>query len=127
MEMNWKCFVGMSIYVTMVMYTLEYIYFVENGARHICLKFQKQDYGYWLPTSDHLCILDLYQGTYEIKFVGLGAYNICISYNVKGLTNDFVSVTAYYQGREIAKRSFTERSRWEVGCFVINRYNRIYT
>jgi len=75
--------------------TLE-LYFVENGERtylFLSLKFEKHESGYWLATSDHLCIKDLYKGTFQIAFDGLGASEVIMTYRVKGPAKDYESTT----------------------------------
>ena len=75
--------------------TLE-LYFVENGERtylFLSLKFEKQENGYWLATSDHLCIKDLYKGTFQIAFDGMGASEVIMTYRVKGPNKDYESTT----------------------------------
>jgi hypothetical protein len=75
--------------------TLE-MYFVEQGKRahlFLSLKFQKREGDYWVATSDHLCIKDLYKGTFKIKFEGISASEVTISYRVKGPNKDYESVT----------------------------------
>jgi cation diffusion facilitator CzcD-associated flavoprotein CzcO len=85
------------------------IYFVENGKRahlFLSLKFQPQpqqqpkgktktniNCNKWVATSDHLCIKDLYKGTFEIVLDGLGASEIIMTYRVKGPAKDYESVT----------------------------------
>jgi len=75
--------------------TLE-LYFVENGERahlFLSLKFEKHQNGYWHATSDHLCINDLYKGTFEIAFDGLGASEVSMTYRVKGPNKDYEAIT----------------------------------
>ena len=75
--------------------TLE-LFFVENGERtylFLSLKFEKHESGYWLATSDHLCIKDLYKGTFQIAFDGLGAREVIMNYRVKGPNKDYESIT----------------------------------
>lgn len=72
------------------------IYFVENGERahlFLSLKFEKIENGYWVATSDHLCIMDLYKGTFRIAFDGIGASAVEMTYRVKGPNKDYESVT----------------------------------
>jgi len=72
------------------------IYFVEGGERahmFLSLKFDKKDNGYWVATSDHLCINDLYRGTFKIAFDGVGARDINMTYRVKGPAKNYESVT----------------------------------
>ena len=75
--------------------TLE-LYFIENGMRahlFLSLKFAKHQNGYWLATSDHLCVKDLYKGTFEIAFDGLSAKDVSMTYHVKGPNKDYESIT----------------------------------
>jgi cation diffusion facilitator CzcD-associated flavoprotein CzcO len=70
--------------------------FVENGEPtylFLSLQFKKYDQGFWIATSDHLCIKDLYKGTFQIQFDGLGASEIRMTYHVKGPNKDYESVT----------------------------------
>lgn len=72
------------------------IYFVEGGERahmFLSLKFDKKENGYWVATSDHLCIKDLYRGTFKIAFDGVGARDISMTYRVKGPAKNYESVT----------------------------------
>ena len=72
------------------------IYFVEGGKRahlFLSLKFTKQEDKVWVATSDHLCIKDLYQGTFEIELEGIGATSMTMTYRVKGPQKDYESVT----------------------------------
>ena len=77
------------------------IYFVETGKRaglFLSLKFTKQQEeqeknNLWVATSDHLCIKDLYKGTFEIRLDGIGATQVTITYRVKGPQKDYESVT----------------------------------
>jgi len=76
--------------------TLE-IYFVEGGKRthlFLSLKFQEETTeGYWVATSDHLCIKDLYKANFKIKLEGTKAVEIVISYRVKGPAKDYEATT----------------------------------
>jgi len=72
------------------------IYFVELGKRahlFLSLKFQKEQDGYWVATSDHLCIKDLYSATFKIKFDGIGASEVIQAYRVRGPSKDYESIT----------------------------------
>ena len=83
------------------------IKFVENGIRtyrFLSLKFSttvssektegSDDTSNWLTaTSDHLCVKDLYTGTFQIQLDGCSADSIRITYNVQGPKKDYVSVT----------------------------------
>jgi len=73
------------------------IYFVESGKRahmFLSLKFQeKNSSGYWVATSDHLCIKDLYSAKFQVKLDGLAATEIIITYRVKGPSKDYESTT----------------------------------
>lgn len=73
------------------------VYFVEGGERahlFLSLKFQElSSDGYWVATSDHLCIKDLYQGKFKVKLDGLKAKEIIISYRVKGPAKDYEATT----------------------------------
>jgi len=73
------------------------IYFMEGGERtymFLSLKFQKQDdQGYWIASNDHLCIKDLYLGTFRVKLDGLTATEIIITYRVEGPAKDYESTT----------------------------------
>ena len=73
------------------------IYFVEGGQRahlFLSLKFQEQTSdGYWIATSDHLCIKDLYKANFKIKLEGVKATELIISYRVKGPSKDYEAVT----------------------------------
>lgn len=72
------------------------IYFVEGGKRahlFLSLQFTKQENEYWVATSDHLCIKDLYKGTFQIALEGLSASHITMTYRVKGPNKDYESVT----------------------------------
>ena len=83
------------------------IKFVENGVRtyrFLSLKFsntvssatakESDNTNHWLTaTSDHLCVKDLYTGTFQIQLDGCSANAIRITYNVKGPKKDYVSVT----------------------------------
>jgi hypothetical protein len=73
------------------------IYFVETGQRadlFLSLKFTEQNAsGYWVATSDHLCIKDLYQATFKVKLDGLAATEIIMTYRVKGPAKDYESTT----------------------------------
>jgi hypothetical protein len=58
------------------------------------LKFtQQNDEGYWVATSDHLCIKDLYKATFQVKLDGLVATEIIMTYRVKGPAKDYESTT----------------------------------
>lgn len=76
--------------------TLE-VYFVERGQRahlFLSLKFTKQnDEGYWVATSDHLCIKDLYRANFQVKLNGLMATKVIMTYRVKGPNKDYESTT----------------------------------
>jgi hypothetical protein len=50
------------------------VYFREDGRRALffSLKFEKKEKG-WVATSDHLCIEDLYKGTFNVAFGGIHA------------------------------------------------------
>jgi hypothetical protein len=73
------------------------IYFVEGGLRtylFLGLQFQPQsDQGYWEATSDHLCIQDLYRGTFKVHLDGIAASKVVMTYRVKGPNKDYESVT----------------------------------
>ncbi|KAG7363702.1 Dimethylaniline monooxygenase [Nitzschia inconspicua] len=73
------------------------VYFVETGKRahlFLSLKFQEQtNDGYWIATSDHLCIKDLYRGKFQIKLDGLKATEVVITYRVKGPSKDYEATT----------------------------------
>jgi Flavin-binding monooxygenase-like/Family of unknown function (DUF6314) len=73
------------------------VYFVEGGERahlFLSLKFQERTTdGYWVATSDHLCIKDLYKGKFKVKLDGLKATEIVISYRVKGPAKDYEATT----------------------------------
>ena len=72
------------------------IYFVEQGQRahlFLSLKFSKQEGDFWVATSDHLCIKDLYMARFEVKLNGLAATSIKMTYRVKGPTKDYESTT----------------------------------
>ena len=72
------------------------LYFVEQGERahlFLSLKFSKQEGDYWVATSDHLCIKDLYKAKFEIRLDGLAATHLKITYQVKGPTKDYESTT----------------------------------
>jgi hypothetical protein len=73
------------------------IYFVEGGKRayiFLSLKFTEQnDQGYWVASSDHLCIKDLYKADFQVKLDGLTATEIIITYRVKGPAKDYESTT----------------------------------
>ena len=73
------------------------IHFVEFGKRahlFLSLMFQSQDEdGYWVATNDHLCIQDLYKGTFKVAFDGVGASKVIMSYRVEGPQKDYESVT----------------------------------
>lgn len=88
------------------------VYFVEGGKRahlFLSLKFQEvnQD-GYWVATSDHLCIKDLYKAKFQIKLDGLKATEINISYRVKGPAKDYEATTIMTPFTEmVAKKEMT--------------------
>jgi hypothetical protein len=74
------------------------IYFVEGGQRtylFLGLKFQSPDdsQGFWEATSDHLCIKDLYKGTFQVHLEGISASKVVMTYRVKGPNKDYESVT----------------------------------
>jgi cation diffusion facilitator CzcD-associated flavoprotein CzcO len=73
------------------------VYFVEGGERahlFLSLKFLEQTSdGYWVATSDHLCIKDLYKGKFKVKLDGLKATEVIISYRVKGPAKDYEATT----------------------------------
>ena len=72
------------------------IYFVEFGKRahlFLSLKFLKKEKGYWVATSDHLCINDLYKANFKIAFDGLAASKVTMTYRVRGPNKDYESVT----------------------------------
>jgi hypothetical protein len=74
------------------------VYFVEGGQRahlFLSLKFQQDQSsnGYWVATSDHLCIKDLYKGDFKIKLDGLKATELVITYRVKGPAKDYEATT----------------------------------
>jgi cation diffusion facilitator CzcD-associated flavoprotein CzcO len=73
------------------------IYFVEEGARaHLFLGLQFQPQlreGCWEATSDHLCIKDLYRGTFQVYLDGISANKVIMTYRVKGPSKDYESVT----------------------------------
>ena len=72
------------------------IYFVEYGKRahlFLSLKFSKKEDGYWIATSDHLCIKDLYSATFKIAFDGISAREVTMTYRVRGPNKDYESVT----------------------------------
>jgi hypothetical protein len=74
------------------------IYFVEGGQRtylFLGLKFQppSDTQGYWEATSDHLCIQDLYKGTFQVYLEGISASKVVMTYRVKGPNKDYESVT----------------------------------
>jgi Family of unknown function (DUF6314)/Flavin-binding monooxygenase-like len=73
------------------------IYFVENGKRtylFMGLKFvQQQEKNTWLATSDHLCIKDLYRGTFEVVFDGISIEKMTMKYRVQGPAKDYESIT----------------------------------
>ena len=83
------------------------IYFVESGKRallFLSLKFTRQDsFGYWIATSDHLCIKDLYSATFKIKLDGTAATEIIMSYRVKGPAKDYESTTVLTPGQPTPK------------------------
>ena len=59
------------------------------------LKFQQDQSsdGYWVATSDHLCIKDLYKGNFKIKLDGLKATDLVITYRVRGPAKDYEAST----------------------------------
>lgn len=72
------------------------IYFVEQGRRahlFLSLKFTQKEDGYWVATSEHLCIKDLYAANFKIKFDGIGASEVAMIYRVRGPQKDYESVT----------------------------------
>jgi Family of unknown function (DUF6314)/Flavin-binding monooxygenase-like len=72
------------------------IHFIENGEPahlFLSLRFQKGSNSTWTATSDHLCINDLYKGDFSIKFDGLSATEVSMTYNVKGPNKDYESAT----------------------------------
>lgn len=74
------------------------VFFVEGGKRahlFLSLKFAPQDSDgkYWVATSDHLCVKDLYKGTFQVKLDGLKATELTISYRVKGPSKDYEATT----------------------------------
>jgi hypothetical protein len=72
------------------------IYFIEEGKRahlFLSLKFTRAEDGYWVASNDHLCVADLYKGTFKIAFDGIGATEIRMTYRVKGPNKDYESVT----------------------------------
>ena len=72
------------------------IYFVEYGKRahlFLSLKFTEKEDGYWVATSDHLCIKDLYSAHFKIAFDGIGAKEVTMTYRVRGPQKDYESVT----------------------------------
>jgi cation diffusion facilitator CzcD-associated flavoprotein CzcO len=73
------------------------VYFVESGKRahlFLSLKFQEVNKeGYWVATSDHLCIKDLYKAKFQVRLEGLKATEIIISYRVKGPAKDYEATT----------------------------------
>ncbi|KAL3906607.1 MAG: hypothetical protein SGILL_009201, partial [Bacillariaceae sp.] len=74
------------------------VYFVEGGERahlFLSLKFQQDQSsdGYWVATSDHLCIKDLYKGNFKIKLDGTKATELVITYRVKGPAKDYEATT----------------------------------
>jgi Family of unknown function (DUF6314)/Flavin-binding monooxygenase-like len=83
-------------YEYMLQVDLLNIHFVENGEPthlFLSLRFQKGSNGAWTATSDHLCINDLYKGDFSIKFDGLSATEVAMTYNVKGPNKDYESAT----------------------------------
>jgi dimethylaniline monooxygenase (N-oxide forming) len=77
------------------------IYFVDQGKRtylFLSLLFQRQSQdGTWTATSDHLCVKDLYKGTFRITFDGIGAAHVSMSYRVNGPNKDYESTTSLSQ------------------------------
>jgi hypothetical protein len=72
------------------------IYFVENGERtylFLSLRFEKQEEGFWVASSDHLCVKDLYKGSFKMSFDGTAASEVSMTYRVKGPNKDYESVT----------------------------------
>jgi dimethylaniline monooxygenase (N-oxide forming) len=75
------------------------IYFIEDGKRadlFLGLKFQNKMQEYWEATSDHLCIKDLYKGTFQVTMDGIAASKVTITYRVNGPSKDYESVTHLY-------------------------------
>lgn len=72
------------------------IHFVENGSQaglFLDLKFYEKSHGSWKATSEHLCINDLYKGTFQITFEGLSATEVVMTYRVNGPNKDYEAVT----------------------------------
>lgn len=74
------------------------LYFVENGERahlFLSLKFTPQTEAgdYWVATSDHLCIKDLYQANFRVRLEGLAATELQMTYRVQGPAKDYESTT----------------------------------
>eukprot|EP00934_Nitzschia_sp_Nitz4_P007791 Nitzschia sp. Nitz4//scaffold83_size84149//6316//8325//NITZ4_005162-RA/size84149-processed-gene-0.69-mRNA-1//1//CDS//3329558911//7781//frame0 len=72
------------------------IYFVEAGQRahvFLSLKFSKKEGDYWIATSDHLCIKDLYKAHFRVKLNGMEATELEMTYRVKGPKKDYESTT----------------------------------
>lgn len=62
----------------------------------LSLKFDKKENEYWVAKSDHLCINDLYLGTFKIAFDGVVARDISMTYRVKGPAKNYESITHLY-------------------------------
>ena len=84
------------------------LYFVEGGERtylFLSLRFQPQttvgetndgttgDNDDWVATSDHLCVKDLYKGTFRIALQGATASQVTMTYQVQGPNKDYEAVT----------------------------------
>jgi len=76
------------------------VYFVEGGERahlFLSLKFRgrrdDETEDYVEATSDHLCIKDLYKGTFRVKFDGVAIEHVEMQYNVRGPQKDYTAVT----------------------------------
>jgi len=72
------------------------IYFVESGERahtFLRLKFNKQESNEWTASSDHLCVNDLYVGTFKVVLDGIIASRVDIEYKVTGPNKDYRSHT----------------------------------
>jgi hypothetical protein len=73
------------------------IYFIEGGQRahlFLSLRFQKQkDGNIWLANNDHLCVKDLYQGSFTMEWSCMDLTRVVMTYRVQGPEKNYEAVT----------------------------------
>ena len=67
--------------------------FQPSSSKSSSLSNQQQSSWTVTASSDHLCIEDLYKGTFDVLMDGVCATQIIQTYRVKGPAKDYTSTT----------------------------------